>query len=319
MDKNNSSSTYDFDKTSTQHILDNTPVKIEPVIANDSAYSNLNDTDLYTAQKLHSNINPLENEPWIDYRNNDIVSAEFFTQDNMNSLLSSRDSSGNSSATFDSLYRQQIPSANFQEHQFNYAQHRASLPIMQHSTDLSNPSGAQNMSSTGIMDMNLNPVSQRRYTEGSIPKYANRKQRTNSNNSATSKNEKAGDEEFLNSEELKRKHFLERNRQAALKCRQRKKQWLANLQNRVEFLTTDNEQLQSQATILREEVINLKTLLLTHRDCKVAQANGTTLSMIQNIPSLNAQQQQQYATVTNNTKGQTQQHFQQPSTDHHQI
>lgn len=194
---------------------------------------------------------------------------------------------------------------------------------MQHSTDLSNPSGAQNMSSTGIMDMNLNPVSQRRYTEGSIPKYANRKQRTNSNNSATSKNEKAGDEEFLNSEELKRKHFLERNRQAALKCRQRKKQWLANLQNRVEFLTTDNEQLQSQATILREEVINLKTLLLTHRDCKVAQANGTTLSMIQNIPSLNAQQQQQqqqqYATVTNNTKGQTQQHFQQPSTDHHQI
>ncbi|CAO3615921.1 unnamed protein product [Mucor hiemalis] len=230
----------------------------------------------------------------------------------MNSLLSSRDSSGNSSATFDSLYRQQIPSANFQEQQFNYTQHRGSLPIMQHSTDLlSNPSNTQNMSATtGIMDMNLNPVNQRRYTEGSIPKYAGKKQGTNSGNSTNSSNDRGGDEDFLNNEEVKRKHFLERNRQAALKCRQRKKQWLTNLQHRVEFLTTDNEQLQSQATVLREEVINLKTLLLTHRDCKVAQANGTTMSMIQNIPSLNAQQ---YTTATNNAKGQTQ--FQ-PSSDH---
>jgi hypothetical protein len=121
----------------------------------------------------------------------------------------------------------------------------------------------------------------RRYTEGAIPRYAsngnsNKKQRMNSNSSSN----KEGNN--MNDEEDKRKHFLERNRQAALKCRQRKKQWLANLQHRVEFLSTDNEQLQSQATMLREEVINLKTLLLAHRDCKVAQANGTTMSMIQN-------------------------------------
>ncbi|KAG2187522.1 hypothetical protein INT44_005211 [Umbelopsis vinacea] len=72
----------------------------------------------------------------------------------------------------------------------------------------------------------------------------------------------------------KRKNFLERNRQAALKCRQRKKQWLAELQNKVEYLSTDNEKLQTQATSLREEIINLKTLLLAHKDCTVAQANG---------------------------------------------
>ncbi|ORX93002.1 hypothetical protein K493DRAFT_262919 [Basidiobolus meristosporus CBS 931.73] len=76
------------------------------------------------------------------------------------------------------------------------------------------------------------------------------------------------------SPEEKRKLFLERNRKAALKCRQRKKQWLANLQNKVEYLTQENDSLQSQATSLREEIINLKTLLLAHKDCPVAQANG---------------------------------------------
>ncbi|KAF8922761.1 hypothetical protein BGZ58_003817 [Dissophora ornata] len=61
---------------------------------------------------------------------------------------------------------------------------------------------------------------------------------------------------------------------AALKCRQRKKQWLANLQTKVEYLTTDNEHLQSQAATLRDEIIRLKALLLAHKDCPVAQANG---------------------------------------------
>ncbi|KAI8138352.1 hypothetical protein BJV82DRAFT_631241 [Fennellomyces sp. T-0311] len=77
-------------------------------------------------------------------------------------------------------------------------------------------------------------------------------------------NEKDEDEE-------KRKNFLERNRIAALKCRQRKKQWLNNLQAKVEYLTNDNEQLQMQANALREEIVNLKTLLLAHKDCPVAQ------------------------------------------------
>lgn len=75
-------------------------------------------------------------------------------------------------------------------------------------------------------------------------------------------------------DEEKRRNFLERNRQAALKCRQRKKQWLANLQAKVEYLTNDNETLQNQAQSLREEILNLKTLLLAHKDCPIAQANG---------------------------------------------
>ncbi|KAK3899774.1 Mis12-Mtw1 protein family-domain-containing protein [Staphylotrichum tortipilum] len=75
-------------------------------------------------------------------------------------------------------------------------------------------------------------------------------------------------------DEEKRKNFLERNRVAALKCRQRKKQWLANLQTKVEMFSSENESLTSQITALREEVVNLKTLLLAHKDCPVTQQQG---------------------------------------------
>lgn len=64
------------------------------------------------------------------------------------------------------------------------------------------------------------------------------------------------------------------SRVAALKCRQRKKQWLANLQAKVELFSTENDALSAQVTQLREEVVNLKTLLLAHKDCPVSQAQG---------------------------------------------
>ncbi|KAH6950380.1 hypothetical protein BKA56DRAFT_606583 [Ilyonectria sp. MPI-CAGE-AT-0026] len=76
-------------------------------------------------------------------------------------------------------------------------------------------------------------------------------------------------------DEEKRKNFLERNRYvAAMKCRQRKKQWLANLQTKVEIFSTENDALTSQITQLREGVVNLKTLLLAHKDCPVTQQQG---------------------------------------------
>lgn len=94
-------------------------------------------------------------------------------------------------------------------------------------------------------------------------------------------------------DEEKRKNFLERNRWdegtvfsvhrtnllimyrvAALKCRQRKKQWLANLQAKVEIFSTENDTLSSQVAALREEIVGLKTLLLQHKDCPVSQSQG---------------------------------------------
>nr|XP_031861055.1 uncharacterized protein CI109_003415 [Kwoniella shandongensis]KAA5528127.1 hypothetical protein CI109_003415 [Kwoniella shandongensis] len=68
-------------------------------------------------------------------------------------------------------------------------------------------------------------------------------------------------------EEDKRKNFLERNRQAALKCRQRKKAWLNELQGKVEGLTIDNERLQQTVQSMHEEVGRLTAILMQHRDC----------------------------------------------------
>ncbi|KAK1836264.1 transcription factor atf1 [Podospora conica] len=82
-------------------------------------------------------------------------------------------------------------------------------------------------------------------------------------------------------EEEKRKNFLERNRVAALKCRQRKKAWLASLQTKVELYSSENETLTTQITQLREEVVNLKTLLLAHKDCPVTQSQGMHTSFLQ--------------------------------------
>ncbi|ORX54012.1 hypothetical protein DM01DRAFT_1041954 [Hesseltinella vesiculosa] len=83
-------------------------------------------------------------------------------------------------------------------------------------------------------------------------------------------------------EDEKRRNFLERNRLAALKCRQRKKQWLSNLQAKVEFLTSDNERLQMETNAMREEIMHLKALLMQHKDCPVSQANGFPTDLLTN-------------------------------------
>ncbi|KAK5731147.1 Transcription factor [Elasticomyces elasticus] len=84
-------------------------------------------------------------------------------------------------------------------------------------------------------------------------------------------------------DEEKRKNFLERNRIAALKCRQRKKQWLQNLQQKVEIFSTENDALAATVTQLREEIVGLKTLLLAHKDCPVSQAQGISGMAMQQI------------------------------------
>ncbi|ORX94984.1 hypothetical protein K493DRAFT_197586, partial [Basidiobolus meristosporus CBS 931.73] len=67
--------------------------------------------------------------------------------------------------------------------------------------------------------------------------------------------------------EERRQDFLERNRLAALKCRQRKKQWTASLQTIVGHLSQENEALIQQNEVLRQQNMNLKAMLLTHKEC----------------------------------------------------
>jgi ATF/CREB family transcription factor len=82
-------------------------------------------------------------------------------------------------------------------------------------------------------------------------------------------------------EEEKRRNFLERNRQAALKCRQRKKAWLAELQAKVEYLTVENEQLQSTILSMREEISRLTAVVVAQGGVVVP---GVGASMGNNIP-----------------------------------
>jgi ATF/CREB family transcription factor len=52
-------------------------------------------------------------------------------------------------------------------------------------------------------------------------------------------------------------HFLIHSTSAALKCRQRKKAWLAQLQAKNEYLTQENQRLQEALVNTREELARL--------------------------------------------------------------
>ncbi|XP_077583650.1 cyclic AMP-dependent transcription factor ATF-2 isoform X2 [Stigmatopora nigra] len=67
----------------------------------------------------------------------------------------------------------------------------------------------------------------------------------------------------------KRRKFLERNRAAASRCRQKRKVWVQSLEKKADDLHSVNGQLQSEVTLLRSEVAQLKQLLLAHKDCPV--------------------------------------------------
>uniref|UniRef100_A0A3Q2EDJ9 Cyclic AMP-dependent transcription factor ATF-2 n=1 Tax=Cyprinodon variegatus TaxID=28743 RepID=A0A3Q2EDJ9_CYPVA len=67
----------------------------------------------------------------------------------------------------------------------------------------------------------------------------------------------------------KRRKFLERNRAAASRCRQKRKVWVQSLEKKAEDLGSMNTQLQNEVTLLRNEVAQLKQLLLAHKDCPV--------------------------------------------------
>jgi ATF/CREB family transcription factor len=81
-----------------------------------------------------------------------------------------------------------------------------------------------------------------------------------SNGTATT-NGASGRSKAPMTEEEKRKNFLERNRQAALKCRQRKKAWLAQLQAKVEYLENENERLTNALVSSREEISRLSAIV----------------------------------------------------------
>jgi hypothetical protein len=70
-----------------------------------------------------------------------------------------------------------------------------------------------------------------------------------------------------NPKEDNREKFLERNRIAASKCRQRKKAWTQEIEKKSLELSEKNKFLKEHVSALKEEVMRLKNLLLGHHNC----------------------------------------------------
>ncbi|XP_065666087.1 cyclic AMP-dependent transcription factor ATF-2 isoform X6 [Hydra vulgaris] len=86
------------------------------------------------------------------------------------------------------------------------------------------------------------------------------------------------------SEELtpdeKRKKFLERNRAAASRCRQKRKVWVNQLEKKSDDLMQTNAELMNEINSLRSEVAQLKALLLAHKECPVTLHQKSVLERI---------------------------------------
>uniref|UniRef100_A0A8C4Z8Y6 Cyclic AMP-dependent transcription factor ATF-7 n=1 Tax=Gadus morhua TaxID=8049 RepID=A0A8C4Z8Y6_GADMO len=74
----------------------------------------------------------------------------------------------------------------------------------------------------------------------------------------------------------RRQRFLERNRAAASRCRQKRKVWVCSLEKKAEELNSMNVSLSNEVSLLRNEVAHLKQLLLAHKDCPVTNMQKKT-------------------------------------------
>lgn len=68
--------------------------------------------------------------------------------------------------------------------------------------------------------------------------------------------------------EAKRRRFLERNRVAASKCRQKKKAWVQDLEAEAHQYHANCERLRATVDVLSSEVLLLKSQLLKHNTCE---------------------------------------------------
>lgn len=87
----------------------------------------------------------------------------------------------------------------------------------------------------------------------------------------------SGDEDC----ERKRK-TLERNRIAAMRCREKRKKWVADLRDKYEKMCATNDSLVKEVAFLRSEVARLKGLLIA--SCGRSQNEDLTTATIQFVP-----------------------------------
>ncbi|KAL8760176.1 MAG: hypothetical protein Q9199_000198 [Rusavskia elegans] len=101
---------------------------------------------------------------------------------------------------------------------------------------------------------------------------------TKSNNTSAKRSRKSGrssnpsnGQVASGAEDVRRSKFLERNRVAASKCRQKKKEWTQNLENRARKLQKENHSLRMMLDSMRDEMIFIKSEMLKHTTCGCEQ------------------------------------------------
>ncbi|KAI5790133.1 hypothetical protein EDC01DRAFT_657708 [Geopyxis carbonaria] len=108
------------------------------------------------------------------------------------------------------------------------------------------------------------------HTSGSenTTRESGRKRRSSTAQSSSRKQRKSlSVEELPEVQEAKRKRFLERNRVAASKCRQKKKAWMQDLETEAREAQNMSKQLKLCVGMFKEEILQLKNELLKHNTC----------------------------------------------------
>lgn len=121
----------------------------------------------------------------------------------------------------------------------------------------------------------------------------------------------------------KRRKFLERNRVAASKCRQKKKQWMQELETNARKAQSDSKHLHGMVGILREELLRLKGELLKHSSCgceqistyllneatKVAEGAHRSMTLLQQCTNPTSQLESQLEQLQYSSHGETSEHY----------
>lgn len=94
---------------------------------------------------------------------------------------------------------------------------------------------------------------------------------------------KKGASQPVDAEEEKRKQFLERNRVAASKCRQRKKQLFQKMEDELSFYSTGYRELSAQVSQLREQLLTLRGVVISLKNSPVLINAVGGYQQLQNI------------------------------------
>ncbi|KAL8664631.1 MAG: hypothetical protein Q9202_002901 [Teloschistes flavicans] len=126
------------------------------------------------------------------------------------------------------------------------------------------PGQTQNPSN-GVQEPSGGTKRKRSSTSGHDKATAPKRSRKNGRSANLSNGQPAS-----SAEEVRRHKFLERNRVAASKCRQKKKEWTQNLENRARELQKENNHLRMLVDSLRDELVFIKGEILKHTSCDCA-------------------------------------------------